>query len=194
MTFSVLMQQGWPFINISELARNVKSLLHCPFTPFIILFCHTICTSSLDDLTRLKEFLDSLETAKASFKSIEKLHQLCNVFYRVARLYLNSLEPGKGETLADDSVRCGRIDEGISAPQMLNPYLANLGIICSAPSDTIATTAIAYDQIMADNWNDTAQAVPSTVSDWYARNLQMMGILESDFADVEYPQVPLSRV
>ncbi|PGH08262.1 hypothetical protein AJ79_06048 [Helicocarpus griseus UAMH5409] len=66
----------------------VWSLLHCPFTPYLVLFTHTIATASLDDLALLEQVSNSLESARDISEGGERLFRLCAVFFQVARLYV----------------------------------------------------------------------------------------------------------
>ncbi|EED17118.1 C6 transcription factor, putative [Talaromyces stipitatus ATCC 10500] len=65
-------------------------LINCPFTPFMVLFCHAIATANLSDLKCLGDFVSSLQTSGETVEAAEKLRRLCHVFHRVAELYIHS--------------------------------------------------------------------------------------------------------
>ncbi|PGH02127.1 hypothetical protein GX51_04831 [Blastomyces parvus] len=67
----------------------IWSLLHSPFTPYLVLFTHTIATADLDDLKLLEEVSGSLEAARHISEAADRLCKLCAVFYQVARLYVD---------------------------------------------------------------------------------------------------------
>ncbi|ODH14273.1 hypothetical protein ACO22_06617 [Paracoccidioides brasiliensis] len=67
----------------------VWSLLHCPFTPYLVIFTHTIATADLADLKLLEEVSASLESARHISEAAERLFKLCAVFYQVALLYVD---------------------------------------------------------------------------------------------------------
>ncbi|KAG5297629.1 fungal specific transcription factor domain-containing protein [Histoplasma ohiense] len=76
----------------------IWSLLHSPFTPYLVLFTHTIATADLDDLKLLEEVSSSLETARHISEAVDRLCKLCAVFYQVARLYVDvRMREGAGE-------------------------------------------------------------------------------------------------
>ncbi|KAH8164700.1 hypothetical protein CIB48_g3538 [Xylaria polymorpha] len=66
------------------------TILYAPFIPFIVIFCLVIETSDATDLARLHAFVTSLETACDVSSSVRKLHQLCQVLYTVAELYVEA--------------------------------------------------------------------------------------------------------
>ncbi|KKA22872.1 C6 transcription factor [Rasamsonia emersonii CBS 393.64] len=65
-------------------------LMNCPFTPFLVLFCHAIATADTSDLRRLGEFVSSLQSAAEVAEAAEKFCRLCHVFHRVAELYISA--------------------------------------------------------------------------------------------------------
>lgn len=64
--------------------------MNCPFTPFMVLFCHAIATANVDDLQCLGDFVNSLQSPGESVEAAERLRRLCQVFHRVADLYINA--------------------------------------------------------------------------------------------------------
>ncbi|RYP52655.1 hypothetical protein DL768_002211 [Monosporascus sp. mg162] len=66
------------------------TLLHTPFTPFLVIFCHIIKNQSTDDLKILGDFIGTLQPARGVSSSVEKMFLVCNVFYRVAKLFVEA--------------------------------------------------------------------------------------------------------
>jgi hypothetical protein len=66
------------------------TLLHTPFTPFLVIFCHIIETQSASDLAMLGEFLETLQPARGTSSAIEKMYLVCDVFHRVAKLFIGA--------------------------------------------------------------------------------------------------------
>ncbi|KAI5195824.1 hypothetical protein E4T38_08842 [Aureobasidium subglaciale] len=65
------------------------TILNCPFTPFVVLFCHIISTFDEDDLILLQSFTKSLEdTDTRSPNSMKDFHNLCEAFSSLARQYV----------------------------------------------------------------------------------------------------------
>ncbi|KAH8700656.1 fungal-specific transcription factor domain-containing protein [Talaromyces proteolyticus] len=65
-------------------------LINCPFTPFMVLFCHAIATANLADLQCLGDFVASLHCPGEAVEAAERLRRLCQVFHRVADLYIKT--------------------------------------------------------------------------------------------------------
>ncbi|GAM37795.1 hypothetical protein TCE0_033r08019 [Talaromyces pinophilus] len=78
-------------------------LINCPFTPFMVLFCHAIATANLSDLKCLGDFVSSLQTSGETVEAAEKLRRLCHVFHRVAELYIQTKTKHQHQYQYDDS-------------------------------------------------------------------------------------------
>ncbi|KAL2796015.1 hypothetical protein BJX66DRAFT_336287 [Aspergillus keveii] len=65
----------------------VWSILFVPFVPFIVLFCHSIETGDVDDLSSMQAFVASIESACPHSPAIAKHHRLFQVFCTVATRY-----------------------------------------------------------------------------------------------------------
>lgn len=68
------------------------SILICPFTPFMVIFCYVVMTLSLDDLALLERFASTLdaEFTEAPLQAIETFHELCKAFCTLARKYISA--------------------------------------------------------------------------------------------------------
>lgn len=73
-----------------KLILKRRVLINCPFTPFMVLFCHAIATANLADLKCLGDFVSSLQSPGEAVEAAEKLWRLCQVFHRVAELYIKT--------------------------------------------------------------------------------------------------------
>ncbi|KAK3354419.1 hypothetical protein B0H65DRAFT_437777 [Neurospora tetraspora] len=66
------------------------TILYAPFIPFIVLFCHVIETSNMQDLDRMDHFVASLSTVCSISEAIDKFNRVCQVLCHVARLYVET--------------------------------------------------------------------------------------------------------
>jgi len=137
-----------------------------PFAPFFVLFCYIIETSSLDDLKLLQEFVTSLDEARDSSETIEKLYRLCQVMCDVAALYVEA----KSQQQEDQTM--------VPIGDEFEMYLSQLGFM---PSE---------DQAMAQA-QDNGGGPPAVngqvaqIADWFSGNRNMMGLLEEDLSQIE---------
>ncbi|SPO02605.1 related to C6 transcription factor [Cephalotrichum gorgonifer] len=132
------------------------TILYAPFIPFIVLFCHIIESQNIDeDLSRLSEFIASLEGSRGASKASEKLHRLCQVLYNVARLYLEAKQQAQPAVGSE-----------------IDTYLSTLGLM---PADTSGNIPAAVGGMV-----DTSGLGTSHLGDWFWGNRQMMGLLEED--------------
>lgn len=132
-----------------------------------MIFCLVIETSSADDLQRLADFVQSLEAAVDLSHSISKLHQLCQVLYNVAQLYI---EAKAQQPVDQDMVPVGN---------EFNMYLSQLGFM---PVDE----SMANFDVGGDGLDDQARSMAQTtqLGDWFSGNNYMMGLLEEDLSGI----------
>ncbi|PNY26301.1 transcriptional regulatory protein [Tolypocladium capitatum] len=164
-----LHQQCVELTNLGSYFRSIYihwNLLLTPFAPFFVLFCYVIETSSLDDLRALQEFVASLDGARDSSETIEKLYRLCQVMCDVASLYVEAKSQQQDQTMAPIG------DE-------FEMYLSQLGFM---PSE---------DQAMANAQDNggpppaNGQVQVAQIADWFSGNRNMMGLLEEDLSQIE---------
>lgn len=62
-----------------------------PFIPFIVVFGNIVKTCNLEDLSRLRDFVDSLQPIANMSPPVHKLHSISQALYEVACLYLDKL-------------------------------------------------------------------------------------------------------
>lgn len=154
------------------------TILYAPFIPFIVIFCLVIETSDVGDLARLADFVRSLEAVCEVSSSVRKLHQLCQVLYNVAALYVEA-----------------KAAEAVSAGHEFDAYLSQLGFM---PVDEGAVGAggamiglqTADMEGGGDGMQMRAAAQANQLEDWFSGKNYMMGLLEEDlsgFNSVAWP-------
>ncbi|EXJ76568.1 uncharacterized protein A1O5_01076 [Cladophialophora psammophila CBS 110553] len=154
-----------PFVQAGYLHWTI---LYSPFTPFIVLFCHVIETSSVDDLRRLEQFTAGLQPVLSMSKGIEKLHRLCKVLYQVAALYVEA----KVQQQDDHDMTMVGND--------FDMYLSQLGFISQPhPSEG---TAIGDEHGLG---SDSAVNQAPGLGDWFSGNRYVMGLMEEDLLDFD---------
>ncbi|PHH73144.1 hypothetical protein CDD82_5630 [Ophiocordyceps australis] len=156
-------------------ARNVCSyvqsiyvhwhLFFSPFAPFFVIFCYVIETLSVEDLKLLQDFVASLDVARASSLSIQKLQRLCQVMCEVAGLYI---EARSQEQENQTTIPIG--DE-------FEMYLNQLGVM---PVDDVAMAQARDNRISMPTDGQVAQ-----IADWYSGSRNMIGLLEEDLSQIE---------
>ncbi|KAI1111624.1 hypothetical protein F5Y14DRAFT_305225 [Nemania sp. NC0429] len=147
------------------------TILYAPFIPFIVIFCLAIETSDAEDLARLSAFVSSLEAACEISSSVRKLHQLCQVLYNVAELYVQA-----------------KTAEPVGAGSEFDVYLSQLGFmpVDEGGSSMIGVQATGME--MAGDGDETlltrAIAQTNQLEDWFSGGKYMMGLLEEDLSGI----------
>lgn len=67
---------------------KLRTLLFAPFIPFIVIFCHVIETQDEADLTRLQDFVTSIQSASSVSEPAAKIQRLFQVLCRIAVGYV----------------------------------------------------------------------------------------------------------
>ncbi|KAK2761610.1 hypothetical protein FQN54_001438 [Arachnomyces sp. PD_36] len=161
------------------------SLIHCPFAPFTVVFCNAIATSDLDDLQCLGDTVTTLQSSAEMSEGVGKLYRLCSVFYQVAKLYIESKMKADNNTLPPSNGPATETkfqpDTPMHAGGEFDPYLSALGLGPSVGSLGMPpqgdTTMEEYDPSMG---META-----SLGNWFAGNLNMLGLLEADLTDLD---------
>ncbi|KAI0531635.1 fungal-specific transcription factor domain protein [Xylaria digitata] len=145
------------------------TILYAPFIPFIVIFCLVIETSDAEDLSRLRDFVCSLEPACEVSSSVRKLHQLCQVLYNVAELYVEA-----------------KAAEGVGSE--FDAYLSQLGFM---PVDVDGTAMMGVQTDLdggggMQGAGEQMRAVAQTnqLEDWFSGKNYMMGLLEEDLSGI----------
>ncbi|KAI0008215.1 hypothetical protein F4779DRAFT_588482 [Xylariaceae sp. FL0662B] len=140
------------------------TILYVPFIPFIVIFCLAIETSDAEELRCLAEFVESLEAGCDVSESVSKLHQLCQVLYNVALLYV---EAKAQEPVDQDMVPVGN---------EFDMYLSQLGFM--PVDENMANVNMGVD----DQTKSMTQN--NQLGDWFSGNNYVMGLLEEDLSGI----------
>ena len=73
-----------------------RALHNSSFTPFVVIFLHSIAASSLEDVSLLEEVVDTFRHAREIHAGAEKLYQICATFARLARRMVESQNTSVG--------------------------------------------------------------------------------------------------
>lgn len=148
----------------------------------MVLFCHIIESNDDSDLQRLENFVISLKPAAQRSEGVEKLHRLCQVFLKVAKLYVESGRKAREMDLsALELPRNFTVDAtaaptpGVGAP--FDPYAFALGFVPNAPhppvtNDLAGSVSAALpdgDMVPLDN-----------LGDWFNSHTYLMNFLDND--------------
>ena len=160
--------------NESDLAWAAHShwvLLHSPFTPFTVTFCHIIANphTTQDDLRLLGDYVTMLKTLSHISEGLAKFQRLCSVFDRIARLYTKA----KAQELAGSKPVNSGMQPAISH---IDGYLSTIGF--APPAHQIPVTGM--PSTMYGPQFDTTY-----LNDWYSGNNSLIGLLDQD---VPFPQ------
>lgn len=160
---------------------GTRTILFCPFVPFITLFVNVIETLDRDDLALLRDFLGSISSPEQvpETEAIVKTRRLFQVLYNVALHYVENT--GRGKETASGSVTQVEQD-GIDA------YLATLGFSAQGMVDAQQQhqqqePGEAYMAGEADESQTTRGVNPmlwmssgAQLEDWFYSNQQMMDL------------------
>ncbi|KAK5738434.1 hypothetical protein LTR17_005962 [Elasticomyces elasticus] len=156
------------------------TLLKTPITPFTVTFCHIIAHpyAATADIELLAEFVATLKELCRYSDGILKLHRLCDIFCKVASLYVQAKqkEASQKQNLQYRGSASMQPEPWMGQPAVndIDQYLTAIGF---APP-----TALGDDgQIAMDGSMDFDA---SFLNDWYQGNNTIMGFLEQDIPDI----------
>ncbi|KAL2007936.1 hypothetical protein VTN00DRAFT_7918 [Thermoascus crustaceus] len=158
------------------------TLMHCPFTPFMVLFCHAIAAADLSDLRCLGEFVASLQPTGEVVEAAEKLYRLCHVFHRVAELYINA----KIKASSNVQTSQNAAEDGNAALYPVNdfdPYLSALGFTSATGLAPFVSNGVSTGDVPAME-NGSGVAGSTSLGDWFTGNLNIMALLEADLSNI----------
>ena len=153
------------------------TLLHAPFTPFTVTFCHVIAnpTDASDDLRLLADFVATLQSLSHLSEGVSKLCRLCDVFQKVADLYVQAkAQEATRITLQNNSAAPTTQPSMQPAINDIDGYLSAIGFAPPA-TENFANNATGNEQLNA-----------SYLNDWFCGNSSLMGLLEQDI-NYEWP-------
>jgi len=151
------------------------SLLHAPFTPFTVTFCHVIAnpTTASEDLQLLGDFVATLKSLSHLSEGVGKLYRLCDVFQKVADLYVKA-KAQEAARITMQSSNAAPTTQPSMQPAIndIDGYLSAIGFAPPA-TDNFANNSTGGNQLDATYLND-----------WFYGNSSLMGLLEQD---ITYP-------
>ncbi|KAK5712091.1 hypothetical protein LTR15_012160 [Elasticomyces elasticus] len=148
------------------------SILYTPFMPLFVVFCNIIETADKTDLSRLQDFVSSIQAVSVLSPPAVKLSQLAQVLHNIAYRFveLHSVTTVHGPSHAQRSSNAGlEVDE----------YLDALGL-APARRTSMAVTAVplpSYPAYSDEAAGDFFQADPSQLNGWLDDHEQMLGLL-----------------
>lgn len=155
--------------------------MHCPFTPFLVVFCQAIAVADLSDLKLLGEFVSSLQPVSEVSEATEKLYRLCQVFHRVAELYIDAkIKRSSNLHLAQDASISG--SNAMYLVNDFDPYLSALGFTSAGGTLSFPSSGISAGEIPASEYD--GMAASGSLGDWFAGNLNIMALLEADLSNI----------
>lgn len=156
------------------------TLLHAPFTPFTVTFCYIIAnpTNASKDLRLLADFVATLQSLSHFSEGVAKLYRLCDVFQKVADLYVQAkAQEATRMTLQDNSAAPPMQPSMQPAINDIDGYLSTIGFAPPA-TDNFANNTTGSDQLDATYLND-----------WFYGNSSLMGLLEQDLTYPGWPDL-----
>jgi hypothetical protein len=164
------------------------ALLHTPFTPFLVIFCHIIETQSTSDLAMLGDFLQTLQPARGISSAIEKMFLVCDVFHRVAKLFI-------GAAARDPSFSNPTTPDQPPQTQLrkeLDPFMTRIGINNTYDSGFNSTGFDTYAASTQPNAAFDMNAFPSgNMGEWYSEDQLITTLLGNDFNFMDPNSAPM---
>ncbi|KAL3419885.1 fungal specific transcription factor domain-containing protein [Phlyctema vagabunda] len=148
------------------------TLLSCPFIPFLVVFCHAVTFLDEADMTRLEQFVLSLQPTKRASEAGIKMYRLCSMFHRVGKLYMD----GRLRDRRDQQLRTQAWDPYMNALKIV-PGLSQLDEWNTSSMD-LNTNSMNGVELQND---------PAALGDWFEGNQFIFGLLESDLSGLDFP-------
>jgi hypothetical protein len=152
------------------------TLLHAPFTPFTVIFCHIIAnpTTASEDLQLLGDYVATLKSLSHLSEGVGKLYRLCDIFQKVADLYVQA-KAQEAMRMSMQSNNTAPMTQPSMQPAIndIDGYLSAIGFAPPA-MDNFANNPISGDQLDATYLND-----------WFQGNSSLIGLLDQDLSS--YP-------
>ncbi|KAL1846197.1 putative pyridoxal kinase [Paecilomyces lecythidis] len=157
------------------------TLMHCPFTPFLVVFCQAIAVADLSDLKLLGEFVSSLQPVSEVSEATEKLYRLCQVFHRVAELYIDAkIKRNSNMHIHQDASVSGT--NTMYPVNDFDPYLSALGFTSAGGMSSFPNSGISAGEMPPSEYD--GMAASGSLGDWFAGNLNIMALLEADLSNI----------
>ncbi|RSL62275.1 hypothetical protein CEP53_004813 [Fusarium sp. AF-6] len=121
------------------------TILYNPFVPFIAIFCHVIESGDVQDLTRLQEFVASLESARMYSRATANIHRQFQALFNIAQQFIEIRT--SNELLNDEAIT--EFDEYIQALGIFpsrTTYNDSLGLLPGAEADDVELSGWGWSQ------------------------------------------------
>lgn len=155
------------------------TLLHNPFTPFLVIFCHIIETQSTSDLAMLGDFLETLQPARGFSSAIEKMFLVCDVFHRVAKLFIGAAarNPGFSNPATPD------LSTQTQLRKELDPFMTRIGINNTFDTGFNGNDFNSYATSTQPNatYDMDAFAPTGNMGEWFSEDQLITTLLGNDF-------------
>ncbi|KAF2450389.1 hypothetical protein P171DRAFT_479480 [Karstenula rhodostoma CBS 690.94] len=172
------------------------AILQAPFTPFIVIFCHSIVHCDPSDLNSLSDFVVSLESCRTISEGADKLYKMCHLFLQVAKLYVeakrNESPPVTTSPTHPDQNGFYHHETGINldTTTQFDPYLSALGLMPNAGFPMTgfpATTTSANVEAFPPGSFDASMAPDATnVQDWFSGSRFLLNLMEDDIQMLDF--------
>ncbi|KAH4052515.1 hypothetical protein HBI75_138870 [Parastagonospora nodorum] len=187
------------------------SILQAPFTPFIVIVCNLIQNTDFTDVPSLEDFVKSLEACRSLSEGADKLYKMCNLFLRVAKLYLQAKSQDNttlSQTYSQSQPSYYNSADGSQFdPNYMtdfDPYLSALGLMPNSawPMSNYGTAQAEGFETYTQSQNVggvTGLEVPGMglpgggqhpVQDWFSGSRYLMGRMEAG-DDLQMPDLDL---
>ncbi|XPS76842.1 hypothetical protein M3J09_008886 [Ascochyta lentis] len=167
------------------------TLLHTPFTPFLVIFCHIIETQSTSDLAMLGDFLETLQPARGTSSAIEKMFLVCDVFHRVAKLFIGAAARNpsfSNPTTPDQPTQ-------VQLRKELDPFMTRIGINNTYDAgfngnefDPYTNTPQSNTTYNMDNFVPTGN-----MGEWFSEDQLITTLLGNDFNFMDPNIAPMNN-
>lgn len=186
-----------------------RVLLHCPFTPYTVLFTHIIANplSTASDLQLLEMFVGSLQSLAHISNGVAKLARLCGVFWKVAQLYVQAKKQEAETQAAPTAIESMGVEGGngnemdlqseMISSSDIDDYLAAIGFAPPAQQQQQQQQQMEFvgsgnfmsaaggeeQQDVGLSGDATTMGNDATyLNDWLCGNSSLLGLLEQDLS------------
>lgn len=143
-----------------QLMNFLRVLLFSAFTPFLVVFTHSIASHSHQDVELLNQVVQALEAGKSISAATNKLYEICKAFLRFAIAFVGSKQNCFGSyDQEDDSFTFPVIPTNSVGPQadsvntfdLLDPFGGMNGDL--VPMSAFLGSCLGDTQAMSGFWN-----------------------------------------
>jgi len=155
-------------------------LLNAPFTPFTVVFCHIIANpaDSAADLRLLCDFVEGLKASTHLSAGIAKLYHFCDLFRKVAELYVEKRMEGSVQEGAQNHE--GQPQPVQQSNNEVDEYLSALGFLEPTQSQAAASD-------LDGMFGQDEQVHASYMRNWFHGNTALVGASEECFTYLDLP-------